>query len=118
MIKLSEETQIFICSEPIDMRRSINGLGIAVVETLNKNPQTNALFLFYNKSKNKVKALIWDHNGFMLFYKALEKGHFKFPKECSGNELVINEKQLSWLLAGFDFIGMNQRSDLNFTDYF
>jgi len=118
MIKLPEDLNIFIASEPVDMRKAIDGLCVAVIETLSSDPQSGHLFLFHNRRGNKVKALLWDRNGFVLIYKRLEKGRFKFPKQISGDCFEIEHAQLNWLLAGFDFMALKEFPELSFTDYF
>src|SRR5690606_7065524 len=117
MIKLSETTKIYILSNPVDMRKSIDGLTVLVVELLETNPQEGSLFLFYNKSKDKVKGLVWHKNGFMLFYKRLEQSRFKFTKSMRDTSITISYEQLQWLLAGLDFVLMNQFPELNFKNY-
>ena len=117
MIKLQIDVPIMIATAPIDMRKSIDGLCVAVAELLKRNPQEKQLFLFRNKRADKVKLLYWDTNGFCLLYKRLEKQRFKFPKCLSGESFTITEKQLSWLLAGFDFAKMNAYPELDFSGY-
>lgn len=117
MITLNSKLKVYLSLEAVDMRKSINGLSIAVIEELSCNPQDEALYIFYNKSRNKVKCLYWDKNGFVLIYKRLEKGRFQFSKSLSGDLYEITHQQLSWLLAGFDFIQMSQYPELNFKNY-
>ncbi len=57
------------------------------------------LFVFCNKEQNKIKILYWDRNGFWLFYKRLEKGHFRWPV-TSNATLSITRRELGWLLEG------------------
>ncbi len=117
MIKLQIDAPIMIATVPIDMRKSIDGLCVAVAEILKRNPQEEQLFLFRNKLGDKIKLLYWDKNGFCLLYKRLEKQRFKFPKGMPGESFAITEKQLSWLLAGFDFAQMNAYPELDFSGY-
>ena len=108
---------IYIANEPIDMRKAIDGLSVMVVEYLKKDPQAPALFIFYNRRRNKVKCLYWDNNGFVMIYKRLEKGTFKFNRTIHLTHYEINNEQLHWLLAGFDFIQLKQHPELKFSDY-
>lgn len=108
---------IYIANEPVDMRKSIDGLSILVVEYLEMNPQDSALFIFYNRCRNKVKCLLWDNNGFVMIYKRLEKGRFKFHRNIDLSQYEIDNQQLHWLLAGFDFIQLNQHPELKFAAY-
>lgn len=103
---------------PVDMRKSIDGLLVLVVEQLQDNPQSGNLFLFCNRARKKIKGVYWDKNGFMLLYKRLEKGRFQFPYNVKDATLCIGVKELQWLLAGFHFSEMSAYPELNFTDYF
>lgn len=117
MLKLDESLRIYLSLEAIDMRKSINGLSICVVEGLACNPQDRALYIFYNRSRNKVKCLYWDRNGFVLIYKRLEKGRFQFSKSLAGDVYELTHQQLDWLLAGFDFVQMAHFPELKFEHY-
>jgi len=99
------------------MRKSINGLSICVVEDLACNPQDRALYIFYNRARNKLKCLYWDRNGFVLIYKRLEKGRFQLSTPLSGDAYELTHQQLAWLLAGFDFVKMTHYPELEF-DYY
>lgn len=84
------------------MRKAIDGLSALIVDALDKEPTSGDIFIFRNKSGDKIKLLYWDKNGFMLCYKRLAKGRFKFPRDRQGC-ITISAEQLSWLLMGFDF---------------
>ncbi len=118
MLMLKEKSVIYVSLSPIDMRKSIDGLSMLVVSHLQGNPQSGDLFLFCNRSKDKIKALYWDRNGFVLFYKRLEKDKFKFSFNEKNSPIEIGQKELSWLLAGFNFSKMSAYPELDFTDYF
>src|SRR3990167_1234869 len=118
MLKLQEGVKVFIHLEPTDMRKSIDGLCALIVDQFQMKPQSTDLFVFYNQSKNKVKIVYWDRNGFILHYKRLERGRFIFSKMNSGGTIEITEDQLSWLLAGLNFQLMNEFSELNYSEYY
>lgn len=101
---------------PIDMRKSINGLSIVVVEVLKENPTSGQLFVFRNKTSNKIKLLYWERDGFWLFYKRLEKSRFKFPK--IGEQMQMTLTQLRWLLDGLDINKIEERRGLNYQYYY
>lgn len=92
------EITVWLYKNRVDMRKSINGLSIIVASHMNKNPSSGEIFLFANKGSNKIKILYWDRNGFCLWYKKLETGNFKVPKD----EDKITYEQLRWLLDGLD----------------
>lgn len=118
MLVLSENVKVYISLEPIDMRKAIDGLSVLVVEVIKESPQSGHVFLFHNKQRNKVKALYWDRNGFIMHYKRLERGRFKFHRDKSSDCIEISKAQLEWLFAGLDFMTMAQFPELNFKDYF
>ncbi len=118
MIKLLSKVKVFVNLTPTDLRKSINGLSALVVDELNESPQSGHLYLFWNKSRNKLKILWWDKNGFVLYYKRLEKSKFKIPRDIHLTTLEITQDQLDWLLAGLDFMLMKQFNHLNYSAYY
>lgn len=118
MITLSPDKTIFIYTQPFDMRKSINGLIVLLQETFHKNPQTGDLYLFTNRSRNKIKCLFWDNNGFALYYKRLEKGRFNYSKYITGNEITVSEQQLKALLMGLDFHLLSTLPANSFDNFF
>jgi transposase len=117
MISFSDEQKLYVYNNAVDMRKSIDGLSYLVCEELDSNPQSASVFIFHNKQKDKLKLLYWHKNGFVMLYKRLEKGKFKF-KRHEDDSFMINNDQLSWLLAGLDFMLMNEFKDLNYEHYF
>jgi transposase len=117
MIKLRDEVKIYVSMQAIDARKSIDGLSFLVQDYLEENPQCGNLFIFFNKSRDKVKILWWDANGFVLHYKRLEKRRFVIPKLQGLNKLEISETQLHGLLAGLDFSLMRHFPEINYHQY-
>jgi len=113
MLSVSPDVDVHLALEPVDMRKSINGLTIAVVEQLALKPQGRHLFVFRNKAGDKVKVLFWDRNGFVVYYKRLERGRFHWPRD-QGEARAITTEQLKWLLAGLDFVTMGQFPELDY----
>jgi transposase len=95
-----QSKKIFIASKPIDFRKAIDGLCALVVDELQKEP-SEGIYIFYNKSLDRIKILGWHRNGFVLLYKRLESG--KFFVRTDGDNLQINSEQLNWLLIGVDW---------------
>jgi transposase len=117
MLKIREGAKILVSIEPIDARKSIDSLSTLVQEAFKDNPQSGNLFIFFNKSKDKVKILYWDKIGFVLHYKRLEKYRFRVPKLTGIQELEISEDQLHGLLAGLDFMLMGKFTEINYYQY-
>jgi transposase len=114
-LKLSSP-KMWLATEPVDFRRSIDGLSEIIQSNFSVNV-TEGVFIFYNRDRKKIKLLTWHKNGFMLIYKRLEKGTFKVCKSENGL-ITLDEKQLSWLLAGLDWISMSTWNELEFDNYF
>ena len=71
MLSLSPATRVFLATEPIDGRKSFNGLSVLVKETLLQEPTSGFLFIFVNKARNRLKILFWDGSGLILCTKRL-----------------------------------------------
>ena len=91
---------IFIAVGYHDMRKSISGLATIVETVFKLDPFSHSLFLFCGKQSDRLKALYWEGDGFILLYKRLESGgRFQWPR--SGSEArQITPQQLRWLLEG------------------
>lgn len=106
---------ILFCSRPVDFRKAVNGLVDVVLTELKTDVQKN-IFIFYNRSRNKIKILAWHKNGFVLLLKQLEKGHF-FNTHCDTGVINVTPQQLSWLLAGLDWVSMSTWGELEYSDF-
>ncbi len=105
-----ESTKIYLACEPVDLRKSIDGLSVLVAQVLGQDPFDAQLFVFVNRRRDKLMALRWDQNGFVLYYKRLERGRFPWPAlELGPAVLVIEVRQLQWLLSG---LAIEQRQAL------
>ena len=110
-------TQIWFYRQPIDFRKQIDGIVYLVADTLEKDPTSGQLFVFRNKSADKLKMLYWDDQGFWLLYKRFEKARFKFPRIIDGT-MALSTQQLQWLLTGIDFTEQQKSEPLNATHFF
>lgn len=100
-----EPPAIYLCRQAVDFRKSINGLALIVEQSMERNPFDEALYLFTNRARDKIKILYWDTTGFALWYKRLERNRFKWPCKNSTEYMELNGQQLQWLLGGFDIVG-------------
>jgi transposase len=101
MLNLSPAVRIFLATNPVDMRRQIDGLAALVNEVLSQDPFTGHVFVFRGRRADRVKILVWDRNGFVLYYKRLEKGRFRFPEATSASR-ELDSTALTLLLEGLD----------------
>lgn len=103
-------TKIYLAREPADLRKSIDGLSLLVSQVLREDPFSAQLFVFVNRRRDKLKALMWDTTGFVMYYKRLERKRFPWPVIATDQTtLVIDQRQLQWLLSG---LSIEQRDAL------
>ena len=114
MKSIADFSEIFIHRDAVDFRKSINGLSIIVEQHMQLSPFDNAIFVFSNKRRDKLKILYWDNTGFCLWYKRLEKDKFKWPKKHKQETIELSHEQMDWLLRGFDISALNPHETLNF----
>ena len=114
MIQLSELTEIYLHRDIVDFKTSINGLMIIVEDEMKLSPFNGALFIFCNRSRDKLKALYWDQTGFCLWYKRLEKDKFKWPRESELSTFELSEQQWNWQLPDLDLSKMKKHLPLKY----
>ena len=90
---ISAATRAYVCAQPVDMRKAIDGLAQLVEPLFQADPFSGQVFVFLSKTRNKAKLLVWDRHGFWLLYKRLERGRFPKPeilaqRGLSGVELM------------------------------
>lgn len=96
---ISRAGKIYLACGYTDMRKSIDGLSVLVKTKFNLDPFSSSLFLFCGRRRDRIKALYWEGNGFVLLYKRLERGSFQWPRmESQARE--ITWQQLRWLVEG------------------
>jgi len=92
--------RVYLACGKTDMRKSINGLAAIVEGSFELDLFDEAAFVFCNKNRDRIKALVWDGDGFWLHFKRLEKGRFRWPAEDAGATMVLTAEELSILLGG------------------
>lgn len=101
---ISYQLRIFLCTEPADMRKNVNGLSGLVRKSMMLDPLTGHLFVFRNQRGDRLKVLYWDSDGFTIWYKQLQRGTFRFPDltNYSSAGLEIDHSTLRLILDGID----------------
>ena len=95
--------RIWLCVGPTDMRRGFDRLAAQAQEVTGQDPFSGHLFVFRNRRGDKLKLLVWDRDGYVLFYKRLEQGQFKLPKVGGEQSAVpLRPSELAMLLDGID----------------
>ena len=108
MLTSAPEVKVYVALGVTDMRKSINGLALLVEEHFRLDLFSGSLFAFCNRKRDRVKILYWDHNGFCLWIKRLEKESFRWP-ESEVEVIEISQTALGWLLHGLDLKQAHQR---------
>ncbi len=99
---ISVADEIYIVCGYTDMRRSIDGLCGIVQERLRMDPRRRALCLFCGRRCDRIKALLWERDGFLLLYKRMEvQGRFRWPRN-SEEAKAISWQQFDWLMSGLE----------------
>jgi transposase len=99
MLHVNGGRQVWLALGATDMRKQINGLSALVEQVLELNVFSGHLFVFCNKKRTMIRILYWQHNGFCLWTKRLEKQYFRWPE--SGDDVRrIRARELAWLLDG------------------
>lgn len=77
MLGFHSAQRFYVCTAPIDMRKGIDGLCGLVRHLLEEDPLSGHVFIFFNKPRDKIKLLVWDKDGFVMYQKRLERGRFE-----------------------------------------
>jgi len=103
VLGLPPSVRIYFSTGLVDLRNGIDGLRAVVEQTLKLNPNEGHLFVFIGKGKDKLKILFWDRNGYVVYFKRLERGRFQLPAINERRTRVEMEAtQLAMLLDGID----------------
>lgn len=106
---------MYLHRAPVDMRKQIDGLVILAKEVIQQDPTSGALFGFINARRNKLKLLLWERNGFVIWYKRLERDKFHWPRRIDEAVVTLSGEQLNWLLDGYDVWRMKPHEALKFS---
>lgn len=106
--------RVYLHRKPVDMRKQMDGLSVLVKEVLEQNPLSGALFVFINRRRDKLKILLWEKNGFVIWYKRLEQHRFPWPKRFDVDSVTLTGEQLNWLLDGIDVWRMKPHDALKY----
>ena len=109
MISLPSAVRVFLCSRPVDMRKSFDGLSGLVQECFGQDLLTGHLFLFVNRRRDRIKVLYFDHDGLAIWYKRLEAGSFQLPDAGCQDGIELRPAQLALILSGIDLNSARQR---------
>lgn len=110
MLSFPPGLQVFMAVEPIDMRKSFDGLSAAVQTVFDRNVLDGHLFLFLNRRRDLVKCLWWDRDGLAIWAKRLERGSYEVPRhDAETKQLRLEATQLALLLGGVQLDSVKHR---------
>ncbi len=110
MISLPPTVKIFLAAQPVDMRKSFDGLKAVVEEFLGADPLSGHLFVFRGRRADRLKVLYWDRDGLAIWYKRLEAGTFLFPQVREDQRRIeVQPAELAMLLDGIDLTNIRRR---------
>jgi transposase len=99
----AQSTRIWLASEASDMRCGFDRLAERVRGVIGQDPLSGHYFVFRSRRGDRLKILLWDRDGFLLWYKRLESGVFKLPRVPEGaRSLELRASELAMILDGID----------------
>lgn len=111
MLTLPPAVQLYVATQPVDARKSFNGLSLYVQSVLRMSPMCGHLFIFFNRRKDQVRILYWARNGYALWAKRLERGRFALTPKLLSPEgpASIEAAELALILEGITLAGAKRR---------
>lgn len=106
MFSFTPSMKYYLYAHSTDMRKGFRGLSGLVRNELERDPEDGSVYIFINRRRDKIKLLVWDRTGFVLYYKSLEAGTFEFPKN---HELAMSWDRLWMILEGISLESVRQR---------
>jgi len=102
MISFSGRTKIYAATTAVDMRKSFNSLYAYTRDVIHSDPISGHMFLFINKARDRLKALVWDGSGLVLIAKRLEQGRFTQLNRLQGEVIEMTSSEFALLFEGSD----------------
>ncbi len=113
MFGLEESRRYYVCQRYVRMNLGINGLSKIVGNELKRPLLNGDVFIFFGKSRQMVKLLCWDGDGFLLYQKRLEKGTFELPRFKPDQKAAeMSYRTLSAIMQGVSLKSVRYRSRL------
>jgi len=110
MISFTSSQRYFLYRSGTDMRKSFDGLCGLVSDAMSRNIFSGDVFIFINRTRNRVKLLVWDRSGFVIYYKRLEQGTFEIPgSKIEGAGIEIRWEELVLILEGISLESVRRR---------
>lgn len=101
--------QLWLCTQPTDMRRSYNGLATMVRHQLGHNPLDGHGFVFINRRRTQLKCLYFEAGGYCIWSKRLEQGRFNLPGRHDTVVRALSRAEFEALIEGLDWVVKKRR---------
>lgn len=109
--------KVYVATGFTDLRRGIDGLARIVRFQFHLDPyDKNTLFLFCGKRPDRIKGLLWEGDGFLLLYKRIENGHFKWPRTAD-EAMAVTPEQYQMLMQGLEIIAKHPIKEIDSPDF-
>lgn len=110
MVSFSAHHEYYIYTFSVDMRKGYDGLSGLVINELGRQPLDGSVYVFFNNLRDKVKLLVWDIDGYVIYSKRLERGRFEdILVQDIDKGYRIAYKHLVMLLGGISLVGLHQK---------
>ncbi len=109
MLSITSSQRYFLYSGLTDMRKGFDSLCGLVRNEFKMDPLSGDVFIFLSRSKNRIKLLQWQRDGFAVYYKRLEKGTFEIPKNTSSSTVFLSSQQLILIMEGIQLSSVKKR---------
>jgi transposase len=105
MIRLTEQHKYYMYIIPVDMRNGFDGLSGIIRTKIGMDPMDESVYIFINNRRDKMKMLVWEYGGYMIYYKRLERGTFEIPKpEGEKKRIEMTWEKLIMMIKGLKII--------------
>ena len=110
MLAINSLVKIYLHAEPVDMRKSFDGLFGIIKSDLHLDVRDGGVFMFLNLRRNRIKLMHWDRDGLAIWMKRLEKGCFQRPlRSPDGKHVIVDPTELQSILSGIELSSIKQR---------
>ena len=109
MIGLTSHHTYYLYNGVCDMRKGFDGLSGLISTEMSRSPLDGSVYLFINRRRDRMKMLVYERGGFMLYYKRLEQGRFELPRSNNEGRIRMEWETLVLMLTGISLIQNNRR---------
>lgn len=113
MLHLSPSCRYYLCRQPTDMRKGFDSLSGIVTQHIIQDVLSGSIFIFMNRRRNQIKLLLWEGDGFSLYYKRLEEGCYELPQNTDDTNSRISAQQLQFILQGVQLKSVKMKNRFN-----